>query len=107
RRPRRRRSARRPGACFAAPERWPPRTASRVAYFRTVELEFTGATADRGVAVEVAAVGPVVHWSLANDTNAPIAIDRVALRWRMRTTGAPRAFLNGWQSWSASARDVR
>jgi alpha-galactosidase len=72
-----------------------------------VRLAYEGAEAPAGVVVEVTAVGEHEwRWSVANDTAAPRAVDRVALRWHLDSSGSVRMFVNGWQSWSPTGSCV-
>lgn len=46
-------------------------------------------------------------WSITNGTDAPVTVDRVALRWLIRGVDGPlRMFVNGWQSWSGAGGAV-
>jgi alpha-galactosidase len=47
-----------------------------------------------------------VDWWVANETRAPISVDRVALVGTFRTRGAVRVFSHGYQSWTASGMVV-
>jgi alpha-galactosidase len=53
-----------------------------------------------------AAADGVLRWWIANDTSAPVAVDRVALVSTFRSRGAVRVFRHGYQSWSASCVGV-
>ena len=50
-----------------------------------------------------AGVGEAVRWSVANAGDEPIAVDAVALGWRIHEADRPlRMFRHGYQSWSPS-----
>jgi alpha-galactosidase len=68
---------------------------------RLVELEGPG-PALPGLSVVMDQVGDEVHWWVANRGDAPVLVDRVSLRFRVRVGEALRMFRNGYQSWSAS-----
>jgi len=72
-----------------------------------VKLSYEGVEAPPGVVVEVTSAGPDEwHWSVANDTAAPLTVDRVALRWHIGSGGPVRMLVNGWQSWSPTGSCV-
>jgi alpha-galactosidase len=68
-----------------------------------VELEYQGvAPIAGGLTVDVAERDGAWTWSVANESRVPMAVERVALTWRVRATGDVRGLRNGWQSWSAA-----
>jgi alpha-galactosidase len=65
-----------------------------------VDLGRTVACAGLECAVEAGEAG-ALRWSIANDADAPAALDAVALVWDGGPAGPdPRLFANGYQSWS-------
>ena len=74
----------------------------RLPTLAAVELAFGGARAEpERLTVDVEHRDDETDWSVANDTATPVAVERVQLVWRVRANGPLRAFLHGWQSWSA------
>jgi alpha-galactosidase len=68
-----------------------------------VALAGAGATSCGPLVVEVGADGDAATWSVANASDATIALDAVGLAWTEPVTRVPVAvFLNGYQSWSPS-----
>ena len=60
-----------------------------------------------GIAVDVASTDDgTVRWSVANDAPTAVSVDRVTLRWRVRTNGRVRVYRHGYQSWSATGTAV-
>jgi alpha-galactosidase len=45
---------------------------------------------------------PTTTWAIANRSDEPVAVERVALVHRLHPSGSPRLFANGYQSWSSS-----
>ena len=60
-----------------------------------------------GIVVDVASTADgTVRWSVANDAPTAVSVDRVTLRWRVRTNGRVRVYRHGYQSWSATGTAV-
>ena len=60
-----------------------------------------------GIVVDVASTADgTVRWSVANDAPIAVSVDRVTLRWRVRTNGRVRVYRHGYQSWSATGTAV-
>ena len=65
-------------------------------------MQFDGPlAAPPGVAVAVDVDGDVHRWAVTNDSDRPVTLDRVGLRWRLARP-PERMFRNGYQSWSPS-----
>ena len=63
--------------------------------------------AAHGIAVDVASTDDgTVRWSVANDAPTAVSVNRVTLRWRVRTNGRVRVDRHGYQSWSATGSTV-
>jgi alpha-galactosidase len=59
--------------------------------------------APSGVRVEYSAESDgTVRWAVANEQRVAASIERVALRFQLRTRGRVRVFRHGYQSWSAT-----
>ena len=58
---------------------------------------------DRHLRVEYSAESDgTVRWAVANEQRVAASIERVALRFQLRTRGRVRVFRHGYQSWSAT-----
>ena len=71
-------------------------------YIPPMRIEFEGIDAAPGLAVDAEFTAGELRWSVANSTDAPLAVDRVHARWRLHANGPVRMLRNGYQSWSST-----
>jgi alpha-galactosidase len=72
-----------------------------------VQLDFDGVRSSSGVTIEAAPGDDgIVRAAIVNDTVAAVAVDRVGLRWRLRTRGRVRLLRHGYQSWSPTGGSI-